>query len=173
MGPPALLNAHWELFSCWGCPFLVTLCWEVGPSLLYPQWGCLPYFSIIYKLLLPSPTRRGSPAQRKKTNCSTQQQCFPTDYVLIADAYVHLLEYCHEVNCFYWACFIPVVVGAPHPNHLISHSSLTGSNLSIKLNIFHSCYLMLYYVCAVPVKYRINHLSYSFRVRYCMTFLSL
>ena len=35
---------------------------------------------------------------------------------------------------------------------------------------FHSCYLMLYYTCAVPVEYRINHLSHSFRVRYCETF---
>ena len=36
--------------------------------------------------------------------------------------------------------------------------------------IFHRCYQMLYYTCAVPVEYRINHLSHSFRMRYCGTF---
>ena len=39
--------------------------------------------------------------------------------------------------------------------------------------IFHSCYLMLHYTCAVPMEYRINHLSHSFRIRYCETFLIL
>ena len=33
--------------------------------------------------------------------------------------------------------------------------------------IFQSCYLTLYYECAVPIEYRINNLSHSFHVRYC------
>ena len=32
--------------------------------------------------------------------------------------------------------------------------------------IFRSCYLMLYCAHAVPVEYRINHLSHSFHVKY-------
>ena len=38
--------------------------------------------------------------------------------------------------------------------------------------IFHSCYLMLYYTCAVTVEYRINYLSHSFHMRPCETFHS-